>query len=192
MKLSEMWFEPFEASLLELSRQDTDWLRYLSLLKLGVQAGDDRAMHALGSLMLSGATEPKVIRNRAEGIRLLHRATRSVPMAMLEYAEILEGGLRGVKKNEALAFAMYKRAERYGSVAARFHVARCLLAGTGVAIDRPGAARRLKLCLELGWPRRDDIQECLAVANAATEKNARANRARSVSSRGARAKRRRS
>jgi|JI10StandDraft_1071094.scaffolds.fasta_scaffold42412_5 TPR repeat protein len=174
MRSRGMWFEPFDASLIELSGQETDWSRYLALVKLGVQAGDDRAMYALGSLMLSGSTKPKVVRNRAEGLRLLRRATRSVPMAMLEYAVLLESGVGGVEKDEQLAFAMFKRAERYGSVAARFHVARCLLAGTGVAVDRRGAARRLKRCLELGWPREDVVEELLRVASGATvEKTSR-------------------
>jgi len=158
------WFEPFDACMFELSKPSTDWGKYLSLIEAGARAGDDRAMYALGSLMLSGSTEPAVARDRRTGLMYVRRATRSVAAAMLEYAAMLEDGARGVPAAPAAAFALFKKAERFGSITGRFHVARCLLAGTGTKVDRAAAARRLRRCLELGGPDLDAVRECLEVA----------------------------
>jgi TPR repeat protein len=147
-----MYFEPFMESQIELAKTETNWRRYVNLLRAGVEAGDDSAIYAMGSLYVQGARRPYVKRDEVLGVALLVRACRSSPAAMLEYASFLEEGTHGVRRDPRAAVEMYRRAVKYGSIAARFNLARCLSHGVGGKKQVSKARQLLLECEELGYP----------------------------------------
>jgi len=111
------FWEPFYASLIELSRPNPDYRAYRAMLEWGVRAGDDHARYVLSSWHLHGAPDddPAWRPDVARGLRLLRLASRTGHMAMTEPASIPENGDPGVPRNEKQAFALFARAAEHGS-----------------------------------------------------------------------------
>jgi TPR repeat protein len=146
------YFEPYYDALLELSKAQTDWNRYIQLLQRAEAAGDDHAAYALSSLYLHGFDQLAWRKNRRLGLRLLRKATRSVHLAMVELASIYEGGEQGCRKNSRKAFALFMKSVSFGSVVGRYHAGRCLYHGIGTRSNRAKALRLLRSAAKLGFP----------------------------------------
>lgn len=137
-------YGPFQASLIELFSPATDWKRYRALLEEGVRAGEDQAAYALGSMYLAGSRTPKLRKDVARGIGLVTRASRSVPMAMVELASAYELGLYGLRIDPREAFRLFRRSVSYGSIVGRFHLGRCYRHGIGTRAN----ARKARACFD--------------------------------------------
>jgi TPR repeat protein len=148
------FFEPHYTSMILLSQENTNWRQYLALVDLGVQAGDDHSCYAAATLDLHGPPQPGVRwrRDVRRGIKLLERASRSVHMAMLELASLYENGEAGLRPNPKKAFALFERAVSFGSIAGRYHLARCYDLGIGTRVNRRKAASLLREAAALGFP----------------------------------------
>ena len=145
------YIEPFDAALIDLYASRVDWNRYRTLVELAAMSGDDRARYAMATWYLHGHEELRVRRNPKRARELLLLAARSSALAMCDLAFAYETGKLGFTRDPRRAYALYRRAARFGSIGARFDVGRCLVHGIGVRQDRQRGERVLQDAARLGY-----------------------------------------
>jgi uncharacterized protein len=141
--------EPVDAALVEYYARPPSWRRYAALVRLASSAGNAWATYVVARWYLHGFAKTGVRRDIPTAIRLLRRAARSSPHAMVELALCHEDGI-GVSTSYARARALLERAASSGSVYARVHLAWMFGNGVGVRRDETKARRLMREAARFG------------------------------------------
>lgn len=144
------FIEPFDAAIQLLYGSSTDWREYRRLVEVAHAAGDPRATYAMATWHLHGHPDLGITRRPKTALPLLVSAARHFGFAALDLAISYELG-RLVRRDEARAFRLYKRAARLGCVQARFEIGRCYFWGIGTAKNDRLARRYHRAAEALGY-----------------------------------------
>jgi TPR repeat protein len=141
MRSDKLAMEPVDMALVERYAPHPDWRKYVLLTTAASDAGNDWATYIVATWFLRGFQSGRIAIDRPRAVRLLKKASRSSPHAMVELAHCYEDG-DGVRRSPARARDLLTKAAEFGSVFALLHLAWIYGEGVGVRAN-PGKARRL-------------------------------------------------
>jgi TPR repeat protein len=121
-------FDPYQAALNEMSKNNADVDKALAWLQQAIADGNPNAAYALGTWYLHGVHQKQNLR---EALKLLRQAAlKNVPEALYDLAVCYEQGT-GTKQNFRLAMESYLKAALSGDKQSFYEVGRCYYYGIG-------------------------------------------------------------
>jgi TPR repeat protein len=135
--------EPFDLALVEFYKARPRWKTYKQFVDIGAEIGDPLAQYARAKWYLHGYVRLGIKRDLRKAVELLTESSRVFGLAAYDLAICKLHGA-GTKRDAKVAFSLFSRSAKLGSLAAMEALAYCLESGTGTKKNLRAAAALLQ------------------------------------------------